>query len=325
MGANVNTRAVATREELTLALLELADRRDRDGDWQDASVCLLAAHALNIPDAKAKVNPASAEAGFPSKPAVDGLLAYQPTVYDLRAYQQQVVEWGDSTFDAGFTVPASVGVKEERNHRLLEEVLELVQACGCTKSEAQQIVNYVFDEKQPGQVAQEVGGVLTCLALLCQVYNISMASAADDELRAIQANAAKIRAKRNQKPVFVPKEETIYPNAKEVNFIFEYCANRARGYAHHAMWQGLTPYGWNAEMEKFGVGLAHRIADDLMREPAKVYFKVRDAKLGVKLVEDFALPCNVHLSLHASFHKGCNFYTLLDALQARAKETENAG
>lgn len=49
--------------------------------------------------------------------------------------------------------------KAERNHRFLEEALELVQACGCTESEAAQLVAYVYG-RPAGDPPQEVGGVM---------------------------------------------------------------------------------------------------------------------------------------------------------------------
>ena len=54
----------------------------------------------------------------------------------------------------------------ERNHRFLEEALELVQAKGCTATEAHQLVDYVFN-RPVGEPSQEVGGVMVTLAALC--------------------------------------------------------------------------------------------------------------------------------------------------------------
>lgn len=49
--------------------------------------------------------------------------------------------------------------REERNHRFIEEALELVQANGCTQSEAHQLVDYVYG-RPVGELPQEVGGVM---------------------------------------------------------------------------------------------------------------------------------------------------------------------
>jgi hypothetical protein len=41
-------------------------------------------------------------------------------------------------------------------------------------------------------------------------------------------------------------------------------ANIARGHAHHSLWNGLLPYGWDETTEVFGRGLADRIADAIL-------------------------------------------------------------
>jgi hypothetical protein len=49
----------------------------------------------------------------------------------MSGFQTRVDEWMRECF--GPDIPRD---REERNHRFLEESLELVQACGCTASEA---------------------------------------------------------------------------------------------------------------------------------------------------------------------------------------------
>lgn len=68
----------------------------------------------------------------------------------------------------------------ERNHRFLEEALELVQALGCSASEAHQLVDYVFG-RPIGDSHQETGGVLVTLAALCSSASVDMAQAGEDE------------------------------------------------------------------------------------------------------------------------------------------------
>lgn len=46
-----------------------------------------------------------------------------------------------------------------RNHRFLEESLELVQSMSCTRDDAHALVDYVYN-RQTGQPVQEVGGVM---------------------------------------------------------------------------------------------------------------------------------------------------------------------
>lgn len=117
-------------------------------------------------------------------------------------YQARVNEWMQACFG-----PAISADGKERNHRHLEEALELVQACGCTRSEAHQLVDYVFD-RPVGEKAQEVGGVIVTLAALCQAQGINLQEAAERELARIWQNVAKIRAKQAAKPQHSPLPET---------------------------------------------------------------------------------------------------------------------
>lgn len=87
----------------------------------------------------------------------------------------------------------------ERNHRFLEESLELVQSLGCTKSEAIQLVDYVFSRPK-GEVQQEVGGVAITLAALCNVQRIDLQFAANIELQRIWEKIDLIRKKQKSKP-----------------------------------------------------------------------------------------------------------------------------
>ncbi len=77
------------------------------------------------------------------------------------SFQARVAAWMRACFDASIAADPI-----ERNHRFLEEALELVQARGCTASEAHQLVDYVFG-RPVGDPFQEVGGVEVTLAALC--------------------------------------------------------------------------------------------------------------------------------------------------------------
>lgn len=87
----------------------------------------------------------------------------------------------------------------ERNHRFLEEALELVQSNGCTSSDAHALVDYVFG-RPAGELAQEVGGVLVTLAALCNAAGCDMDVAGEHELARVQTLIDKIRAKQTSKP-----------------------------------------------------------------------------------------------------------------------------
>lgn len=111
-----------------------------------------------------------------------------------------------STFQSRFQtwVIAALGEKEalcrlQRNHRLLEETLELVQAADLSRSDAHHLVDYVFDRPK-GEIRQEVGGVITTLAAFCSAYVIDMMEAGETELVRVWANIDKVRDKQRQKP-----------------------------------------------------------------------------------------------------------------------------
>lgn len=123
----------------------------------------------------------------------DQLLATRP-----QPFQERVREWVTTCF--GETIAND---SAERNHRFLEESLELVQSLGCTRSEVLQMVDYVF-ARPAGEPAQEVGGVTVTLAALCAASGLDMQAEANTELERINTPAmiAKIKAKHAAKPQF---------------------------------------------------------------------------------------------------------------------------
>lgn len=129
--------------------------------------------------------------------AVKAALSHQAkTTHD--SFQQRVEPWLLACF--GEQIAADT---IERNHRFLEEALELVQACGCTQSEAHQLVDYVFG-RPVGEVQQEAGGVMVTLAALCRSQGISMHEAGETELARIWTKVEAIRAKQAAKPKHSP-------------------------------------------------------------------------------------------------------------------------
>lgn len=108
--------------------------------------------------------------------------------------QQQVRPWLLECFGAEIAAD-----KEERNHRFLEEALELVQALGCARQAAHELVDYVFD-RPTGEPDQEVGGVMTTLAALCLANALDMDEAGEKELGRIWTKVEQIRDKQASKP-----------------------------------------------------------------------------------------------------------------------------
>lgn len=109
-------------------------------------------------------------------------------------FQQRVAPWMQECFG-----PEISADKVERNHRFIEEALELVQANGMSREEAHQLVEYVYGRDQ-GDINQEVGGVMVTLAALCLANDLDMHAAAETELARIWKNIDKIRAKQAAKP-----------------------------------------------------------------------------------------------------------------------------
>lgn len=113
-------------------------------------------------------------------------------------YQAQVYDWTIACFGEEITRD-----RTERNHRFLEEALELVQAGGCTASEAHQLVDYVFG-RDVGDPFQELGGVMVTLAALATANGFNMDAAGAHELARCWTKVEQIRAKQAAKPKHSP-------------------------------------------------------------------------------------------------------------------------
>ncbi|WP_019573301.1 hypothetical protein [Curvibacter lanceolatus] len=133
----------------------------------------------------------------------DAMVNAAPQPDQVKPFQNRVQPWLMECFGEMIA-----GDREERNHRFLEEALELVQACGCTASEAHQLVDYTFG-RPIGEPAQEVGGVMVTLAALCLANGLDMHANGETELTRITAPemVKKIRAKQAAKPKYSPLPE----------------------------------------------------------------------------------------------------------------------
>lgn len=118
----------------------------------------------------------------------------------VKRFQADVKEWMFECFGEEITYD-----HVERNHRYIEESIEVAQAFGCTEEEVMQLVRYVFN-RPTGEKEQEVGGALVTLAALCIASNIDMFNCGDTELARIKVpeTMLKIRAKQAAKPRFSP-------------------------------------------------------------------------------------------------------------------------
>lgn len=112
----------------------------------------------------------------------------------VMAFQDHVVRWMEATFSAEISQNTA-----ERNHRFLEEALELVQAMGCASTEAHMLVDFVFN-RPTGERDQEVGGVMVTLAALCAAAGTEVHRCATVELERCWREMDSIRAKQAGKP-----------------------------------------------------------------------------------------------------------------------------
>lgn len=132
------------------------------------------------------------------------------SVPDWRApFQDRVRPWMLACFGEEISRDTA-----ERNHRFLEEALELVQALGCERSEAHQLVEYVYG-RDIGEPHQEVGGVMVTLAALCLANDLDMHVGGDGELARIWTKVEQIRAKQAAKPKHSPLPEHTAADAGE--------------------------------------------------------------------------------------------------------------
>jgi len=127
------------------------------------------------------------------------------------SFQDRVWGWVCECFGA----PVAYNVRE-REHRFIEEAIELVQASGCSKEDVLMLVDHVYG-RPAGDVAQEVGGVMITLNALCTRRGVDVKKAAMAEYERINRpdTLEKIRLKQATKPKDSPLPEGT--GAKETN------------------------------------------------------------------------------------------------------------
>ncbi len=121
--------------------------------------------------------------------AIEALAARQPVE---QTFQAGVSKWMGQCF-----LPSLYSDMTERGDRLLEEVLELLQAHGYDKARVPTLVDYVFS-RPVGDPAQEVGGVMVTLAGYCWVAGLDMHAAGDAELARINQPEVMDKIRRKQ-------------------------------------------------------------------------------------------------------------------------------
>lgn len=179
-------------------------------------------------------------------------------------FQARVQPWMTACFGAEISADGA-----ERNHRFLEESLELVQACGCTASEAHQLVAYVYG-RPVGERAQEVGGVMVTLAALCLAQDLDMHAAGETELARIWTKVEAIRAKQAAKPKHSPLPAAVPPVGKEVETIEQARANFEDWYTGHAADIKAAPIGSRDSMLQWSSWIAARSGNYVARSGWKI-------------------------------------------------------
>lgn len=151
------------------------------------------------------------------------------------SFQKRAMYWGKKCF--GLTLAEGL---RERTHRFGEEAIELCQAFGMTKRAALGAVEYVYG-RPVGEKRQEVGGVYTTLAMLCEASGIDMVREGERDLLEIdnEKSTTNIRLKRQGKPDF--GEIDLFPAKKFLDLLKALPGQH--GYMLRENGSGLSPNG----------------------------------------------------------------------------------
>lgn len=82
--------------------------------------------------------------------------------------------------------PVATG-KPERATRVLEEVVELVQACGLTREQADKVLDRVYARPASDDVTRELGQCSLTLACLAELLDVDLRKAHGDEFMRVRA------------------------------------------------------------------------------------------------------------------------------------------
>jgi hypothetical protein len=127
----------------------------------------------------------------------------------LAPFQTRVAAWVFETFGDDLRHN-----KPTRDHRFMEEAIELYQALGHPIDRLWQVACDVY-AKEPGDPKQELGGVQTTLAALSEGHGLDMVEARETELARMWTKVEAIRAKAASKSKYVTPQG---PQFKENNW-----------------------------------------------------------------------------------------------------------
>lgn len=269
----------------------------------DAHVVVLREMRARLTDAGSPARTAALDA------AIAALAARQP---GAQTFQAGVSEWMGQCF-----LPSLYSNMTERGDRLLEEVLELLQAHGYDQGRVGTLVDYVFG-RPVGEPAQEVGGVMVTLAGYCWVAGLDMHAAGDAELRRITQPEvmAKIRRKQEAKNALhfdTPLPGDAAPSAREPGAQepvawFTWTRNRmSRRISEDRQDLAQRAAKENADMDRRGVSECYRIegpfplytappAQGIDLGPVREFLRRRMAQWRSHLPSDPGAPGTVAIS-----------------------------
>lgn len=115
------------------------------------------------------------------------------------SFQGRAVRWAKRCFSYQ---PLLLISKRERMLRFLEEALELVQVGELTPEDVDNMRDHVFN-RNVGEIRDEIGGTLVCLALVCDVTNEDMNLAGELGLTKCWEKIHTIKEKHKAKPATI--------------------------------------------------------------------------------------------------------------------------
>lgn len=110
-------------------------------------------------------------------------------VRDIR--QQRIGEWARAAF--GDVEASSI---PQRALRLLEEAVEMAQACDVPIAKVHELVDYVYGRPK-GEIAQELGGVAVTTLALAAAAGLSADTAEQSEVERVLSKPVDYYTKRN--------------------------------------------------------------------------------------------------------------------------------
>lgn len=113
-------------------------------------------------------------------------------------YQERVKDWVVNTFSEEVMKDVP-----ERCFRFMEESIELGQSLGVTREDMYRLITYTYG-RPPGEVPQEIGGVMVTLFALSEAVGVNTVQAGETELASNWLRKDEIREKWLNKKVVSP-------------------------------------------------------------------------------------------------------------------------